>query len=126
MPRNSGKTTKLLNMMGEDPSLSVIASTYRMAQMMHKMSQQIGLDIDPDRFVAAAGVLHHNEKLKRSGKKIPVYLVDELDAVLSTLIGNAHVEAATWSPEPTEIAFDVDEGTAAKLHSSFVATASLR
>ena len=92
LERGGGKTTKLVEMMLADPSLVYLAPTQAQADLALRMARQTQSDTSRKRFQRADAFA------QRQGETPITVVVDELEGVLTTLLG-ATVAAATHTEQ---------------------------
>ncbi len=90
--RRTGKTTAALERLLADDSTILVVSTHARAASLRPLAEAAG--IDPDRIMSA----RQRADRRNPPSSAPKVIVDEVEDVLSALLGGLAIEAMTGSP----------------------------
>lgn len=93
MARGEGKTTNVVLAMADNPELIFVGSNRSQIKQAQMISEAMGLNIDRSRFYTARQIAE-NQPFQGMYSKPPM-VVDNLEDVLSALLGFGPVELAT-------------------------------
>ena len=106
--RQSGKTIALLHRMEEDESIIMVSASRAISHEAHRIAEANGILLDRARFVTPTEV--HTRKPGRGQHDDPKYVVDNVELVLSRILGGT-IEAITgtgYAHTPPRIVSNVD------------------